>query len=38
VEINPCDTEVSMIVSHRLKMGAADVLTALWDRLHRQAG
>jgi NAD-dependent deacetylase len=38
VEINPGDTEVSMIVSHRLKMGAAHVLTALWDRLHRQTG
>jgi NAD-dependent deacetylase len=34
VEINPGDTEVSMLVSHRLKMGAADALSALWDRLH----
>lgn len=34
VEINPGDTEVSMIASHRLKMGAALALTALWDRLH----
>ncbi|MDR2031150.1 MAG: NAD-dependent deacylase [Azoarcus sp.] len=34
VEINPGDTEVSAIVSHRLKMGAAQALTALWSRLH----
>ncbi len=38
VEINPGDTEVSMIASHRLKMGAAQALTALMDRLHRQVG
>ncbi|MDR0717270.1 MAG: NAD-dependent deacylase [Azoarcus sp.] len=36
VEINPGDTEVSAIVSHRLKMGAAQALTALWARLHPQ--
>jgi NAD-dependent deacetylase len=38
VEINPGDTEVSRIASHRLKMGAVQALTALWDRLHRQTG
>ncbi|MCL2644909.1 MAG: NAD-dependent deacylase [Betaproteobacteria bacterium] len=38
VEINPGDTEVSMIASHRLKIGAVQALTALCDRLHRQAG
>ncbi|MDR2207413.1 MAG: NAD-dependent deacylase [Azoarcus sp.] len=38
VEINPGETEVSTIASHRLKMGAAQALTALWDRLHPQAG
>jgi NAD-dependent deacetylase len=35
VEINPGETEVSTLVSHRLKMGAALALTALWERLHR---
>ena len=34
VEINPGNTEVSMVVSHKLKIGAAAALTALWDRLH----
>ncbi|MCL2589952.1 MAG: NAD-dependent deacylase [Betaproteobacteria bacterium] len=38
VEINPGDTEVSMLASHRLKMGAARALTALWDRVHRPGG
>ncbi|MDR2015595.1 MAG: NAD-dependent deacylase [Azoarcus sp.] len=34
VEINPGETGVSMIVSHRLKMGAAQALEAIWERLH----
>lgn len=34
VEINPGDTEVSHLVDHRLRMGAADAMTALWRRLH----
>jgi len=34
VEINPGETEVSMIATHRLRIGAAQALTALWDRLH----
>lgn len=34
VEINPGDSEVSAVVTHRLKMGAADALTAIWRRLH----
>jgi len=38
VEINPGETEVSRIASHRLKMGAAQALTALMERLHPQAG
>ncbi|MDR0564639.1 MAG: NAD-dependent deacylase [Azoarcus sp.] len=36
VEINPGNTEVSEMVSHRLKMGAAQAMEALWDRLHTQ--
>ena len=36
VEINPGETEVSMIASHRLKMGAAQALTELWERLRRK--
>ncbi|MDR2925754.1 MAG: NAD-dependent deacylase [Azoarcus sp.] len=36
VEINPGETEVSAIVSYRLKMGAAQALSALWDCLHPQ--
>jgi len=36
VEINPSETEVSMIASHCLKMGAALALTAIWDRLHQR--
>ncbi|MBC9072744.1 NAD-dependent deacylase [Thauera sp. CAU 1555] len=35
IEINPGDTEVSRLVTHRLRMGAADALTAIWRRLHR---
>jgi NAD-dependent deacetylase len=34
VEINPGETEVSGIVSRRLKMGAARAMTELWSRLH----
>lgn len=34
IEINPGDTEVSRLVTHRLRMGAADALTALWQRTH----
>jgi NAD-dependent deacetylase len=34
VEINPSETEVSTLVSHRLKMGAARAMEALWARLH----
>lgn len=34
VEINPGDSEISAVVTHRLKMGAADALTAIWRRLH----
>ncbi|MDR1064529.1 MAG: NAD-dependent protein deacylase [Azoarcus sp.] len=33
VEINPGETEVSSLVSHRLKMGAAQAMEALWLRL-----
>lgn len=38
VEINPGDTEVSHLVQHRLRMAAADAFTALWQRLHPDAG
>jgi NAD-dependent deacetylase len=38
IEINPGDTEVSIIASHRLKMGAARTLAALWGRMHPQVG
>lgn len=34
IEINPGDTEVSHIVSHRLRMGAAAALAGIWRRLH----
>ncbi len=34
VEINPGDTEVSRLVSHRIRLGAADALTRLWQRIH----
>ncbi|MDR0700845.1 MAG: NAD-dependent deacylase [Azoarcus sp.] len=34
VEINPGETEVSALVSHRLEMGAARAMAALWSRLH----
>jgi NAD-dependent deacetylase len=37
VEINPGDTEVSRLVDHRLRLGAADALSALWQRLHPDA-
>jgi NAD-dependent deacetylase len=31
VEINPGETEISALVDYRLKMGAAEALSALWD-------
>ncbi|MDR1424021.1 MAG: NAD-dependent deacylase [Azoarcus sp.] len=34
IEINPGETGVSDIASHRLRMGAADALSALWARAH----
>ena len=34
VEINPGDTEVSHIVTHRLRMRAAEALPELWRRMH----
>lgn len=34
VEINPGDTEVSDIVTHRLRLGAAEAMPELWRRLH----
>lgn len=34
VEINPGDTEVSHVVSHRLRMGAAAAMAGIWRRLH----
>jgi NAD-dependent deacetylase len=34
VEINPGDTEVSRLVTHRLRMKAADALPEIWRRLH----
>lgn len=37
VEINPGDTEVSHLVQHRLRTGAAEAFTALWQRLHPEA-
>jgi NAD-dependent deacetylase len=34
IEINPGDTEVSRIVTHRLRMGAAAAMAEIWRRLH----
>ncbi len=34
VEINPGDTEVSGIVDHHLRMGAAEAMSELWRRTH----
>jgi len=34
VEINPGDTEVSRLVSHRLRLRAAEAMPELWRRLH----
>jgi NAD-dependent deacetylase len=34
VEINPGESEVSSIVTHRLKLGAGAAMRALWARLH----
>lgn len=36
VEINPGDTEVSHLVTHRLQMRAADAMPEIWRRLHPQ--
>jgi NAD-dependent deacetylase len=33
VEINPGDSRVSRLVTHRIRSGAASALSALWDRL-----
>ena len=33
VEINPGDSSVSKIVTHRIRAGAATALSAIWDRL-----
>ena len=38
VEINPGETDVSAIASHRLKMGASAAMTALCSRLPPRAG
>lgn len=37
VEINPGETEVSRIVTHRLKQRAAEALPEIWRRLHPEA-
>jgi len=37
IEINPGETGVSDICTHRLKMGAAAALGELWSRLHPDA-
>lgn len=34
VEINPGDTEVSRVVTHRLRMGAVEAMAQIWQRLH----
>ena len=34
VEINPGDTEVSRLVTHRLRRRAAEALPEIWRRLH----
>ncbi|MDO9597806.1 MAG: NAD-dependent deacylase [Azoarcus sp.] len=34
IEINPGETEVSGVVDHRLRVGAAEAMTRLWERLH----
>ncbi|HJV24898.1 MAG TPA: NAD-dependent deacylase [Aromatoleum sp.] len=34
VEVNPGETEVSRLVTHRLKMRAAEAMPELWRRLH----
>lgn len=34
VEVNPGDTEVSHLVDHRLRMGAAEAMAELWQRIH----
>lgn len=37
VEINPGETEVSRVVTHRLKHRAAEALPEIWRRLHPEA-
>ncbi|THF62823.1 NAD-dependent deacylase [Pseudothauera nasutitermitis] len=37
VEINPGDSEVSGLVTHRLRLGAAEAMGKLWARLHPDA-
>lgn len=34
IEINPGDTEVSHLVTHRLKMRAAEAMPEIWRRMH----
>jgi NAD-dependent deacetylase len=34
IEINPGDTEVSHLVTHRLQMRAAEAMPEIWRRLH----
>lgn len=34
VEINPGETEVSRLVDYRLRVGAAEAMKRLWERLH----
>lgn len=38
VEINPGETEVSHLVTHRVQLGAAAALEAIWAALHPAAG
>jgi NAD-dependent deacetylase len=33
IEINPCETEVSSVVDHRLALGAAEALGEIWNRI-----
>ncbi len=37
VEINPGDTEVSRLVTHRLRHRAAEAMPEIWKRLHPEA-
>ena len=36
VEINPCETEISSLVDHRLTLGAAKSLDEIWRRFKQQ--